>query len=87
VSWDQARDAKVPQIPQMTCLVEVLEERETSILGEEVHEIPARGWSSDRQRCLCQVHRVSVVLPDDGERLTQLVLCGVDGVRCWHSGH
>jgi hypothetical protein len=29
-------------------------------------------------------HRVSVVLPDDGERLT---FCGVDGVRCWRSGH
>ena len=28
--------------------------------------------------------RVSVVLPDDGERLT---FCGVDGVRCWRSGH
>jgi hypothetical protein len=29
-------------------------------------------------------HRVSVVLPEDGERLT---FCGVDGVRCWRSGH
>ena len=40
---DQARDAKVPQIPQMTCLVEFLEERKTDILGEEVHEIPREG--------------------------------------------
>jgi len=29
-------------------------------------------------------HRVSAVLPDDGERLT---FCGVDGVRRWRSGH
>jgi hypothetical protein len=29
-------------------------------------------------------HRVSVVLPDDGEILT---FCGVDVVRCWRSGH
>jgi hypothetical protein len=29
-------------------------------------------------------HRVSVVLPDYGERLT---FCGVDGVRRWRSGH
>ena len=29
-------------------------------------------------------HRVSVVLPDDGERLT---FCGVDGVRRWRPGH
>jgi hypothetical protein len=42
-SGDQARDAKVPQIPQMTCLVEILEEREVAILGEEVHEIPGDG--------------------------------------------
>ena len=31
------------QIPQVTCFVEVLEERETAILGEEVHEIPREG--------------------------------------------
>jgi hypothetical protein len=31
-SGNQARDAKVPQIPQMTCLVEVLKEREATIL-------------------------------------------------------
>ncbi len=42
-SGEQARDAKVPQIPQMTCLVEFLEERKTTILGEEVHEIPREG--------------------------------------------
>jgi hypothetical protein len=29
-------------------------------------------------------HRVSAVLPDDGERLT---FCGVDGVRRWRFGH
>ena len=42
-SGDQARDAQVSQIPQMTCLVEFLEERKTAILGEEVHEIPGDG--------------------------------------------
>ena len=42
-SGDQARDAKVQQIPKMTCLVEVLEERETTVLGEEIHEIPGDG--------------------------------------------
>jgi hypothetical protein len=42
-SGDQSRDTKVPQIPQMTCLVEFLEERKTAILGEEVHEIPREG--------------------------------------------
>ena len=29
--------------PQVTCLVEFLEERKTAILGEEVHEIPREG--------------------------------------------
>ena len=42
-SGDQARDAKVPQIPQMTCLVEVLEECKATVLGEEIHEIPGDG--------------------------------------------
>lgn len=42
-SGDQARDAKVPQIPQVTCLMKILEERKTAILGEEVHEIPREG--------------------------------------------
>ena len=42
-SGDQARDAKVPQTPQVTCLVELLKERKTAILGEEVHEIPREG--------------------------------------------
>jgi hypothetical protein len=153
-SGDQSRDTKVPQIPQMTCLVEFLEERKTAILGEEVHEIPREGVravkdASDRCRscrsvggcrCLGSVilwgrrggggrecssagchracgsgsigrrgggrdgslvkallkvphvklqptqinHRVSVVLPDDGEGLT---FCGVDGVRCWRPSH
>jgi hypothetical protein len=36
---DQSWDAEVPQIPQSTCLVEVSEEREGSVAGQEVHEI------------------------------------------------
>ena len=39
----QATDAKVTQIPQMTCLVEVLEECKATVLGEEIHEIPGDG--------------------------------------------
>ena len=42
-SGDQARDAKVQQIPKMTCLVEVLEEHKATVLGEEIHEIPGDG--------------------------------------------
>ena len=42
-SGDQARDAKVPQIPQMTCLVEVLEERECAIARWEIHEVRSTG--------------------------------------------
>jgi hypothetical protein len=48
---NQARDAEVPQIPQMTCLVEVLEEREATILGEEVLEIPGDGVQTVKVAC------------------------------------
>ena len=50
-SGDQARDAKVQQIPKMTCLVEVLEERETTVLGEEIHEIPGDGGQAVKGSC------------------------------------
>ena len=48
---DQARDAKVPQIPQMICLVEVLEEREATVLYEEIHEIPGDGEQAVKGSC------------------------------------
>jgi hypothetical protein len=38
-TWDQSWDAEAPQITQATCLVEVFEEREGSVAGQEVHEI------------------------------------------------
>jgi hypothetical protein len=50
-SGDQARDAKVPQIPKMTCLVEVLEEHEATVLGEEIHEIPGDGVQAVKGSC------------------------------------
>jgi hypothetical protein len=40
---DQSWDAEVSQIPQMTCLVEVLEERECAIARWEIHEVRSTG--------------------------------------------
>jgi len=72
-SGDQARDANVPQIPQMTCLVEVLEERETAILGEEVHEIPGDGVQVFKDACVrCRSCRSS----GDGRCLESVFLWG-----------
>ena len=50
-SGDQSRDTKVPQIPQMICLVEVLEEREATVLYEEIHEIPGDGEQAVKGSC------------------------------------
>jgi hypothetical protein len=42
----QAWDAEVPQVPQATCLVEVLEECERSVAGEEIHQVAGDGGHS-----------------------------------------
>jgi hypothetical protein len=42
----QAWDAKVLQVPQETCLVEVLEECESSVAGEEIHQVTRDGGHS-----------------------------------------
>jgi hypothetical protein len=43
---DQAWDAEVPQVPQATCLVEVLEERERAVACEKIHEVAGNGVHS-----------------------------------------
>jgi hypothetical protein len=43
---DQSWDVEVPQVPQSTCLVEVLEERERAVAGEEIHEVTWNGVHS-----------------------------------------
>ena len=40
---DQAWDAEVPQVPQATCLVEVLKECEGAVAGEEIHQVAGDG--------------------------------------------
>ena len=42
----QAWDAEVPQVPQATCLMEVLEECERSVAGEEIHQVVRDGGHS-----------------------------------------
>jgi hypothetical protein len=42
----QSWDAEVPQVPQVTCLVEVLEECERSVAGEEIHQVAGDGGHS-----------------------------------------
>ncbi len=36
---DQAWDAEVPELPQATCLVEVLKECERAVAGEEIYQV------------------------------------------------
>ncbi len=43
---DQARDAEVPELPQATCLVEVLEECERAVAGEEIYQVAGDGGQS-----------------------------------------
>ena len=38
---DQAWDAEVPELPQATCLVEVLKECERAVAGEEIYQVLA----------------------------------------------
>jgi hypothetical protein len=42
----QAWDAEVPQVPQATCLMEVLEECGRSVAGEEIHQVARDGGHS-----------------------------------------
>ena len=39
----QAWDAEVPELPQATCLVEVLEECERAVAGEEIYQVAGDG--------------------------------------------
>ncbi len=43
---DQSWDAEVPQVPQATCLVEVLKECECAVAGEEIHQVAGDGGHS-----------------------------------------
>ena len=43
---DQSWDAEVPQVPQATCLVEVLKECEGAVAGEEIHQVAGDGRHS-----------------------------------------
>jgi hypothetical protein len=43
---DQAWDAKVPELPQATCLVEVLKECERAVAGEEIYQVAGDGGHS-----------------------------------------
>ena len=43
---DQAWDAEVPELPQATCLVEVLEECERAVAGEEIYQVAGDGGHS-----------------------------------------
>ena len=40
---DQAWDAEVPELPQATCLVEVLKECERAVAGEEIYQVAGDG--------------------------------------------
>ena len=50
---DQACDAEVPQVPQATCLVEVLEECERAIAGEEIYQVAGDGGHSIKDASVC----------------------------------
>ena len=43
---DQAWDAEVPELPQATCLVEVLKECERAVAGEEIYQVAGDGGHS-----------------------------------------
>ncbi len=54
---DQAWDAEVPELPQATCLVEVLKECERAVAGEEIYQVAGDGGHSIKDasawgRCL-----------------------------------
>ena len=63
----QSWDAEVPQVPQATCLVEVLEECERAVAGEEIYQVAwdgghsikdASAWGrSCRSGCSCSCLR------------------------------
>ena len=47
---DQAWDAEVPELPQATCLVEVLEECERAVAGEEIYQVAGDGGHAVRRK-------------------------------------